>query len=273
LKASATQSDDPRWLGYRLIDGYPQFHYTMSGADVKELVRPAPSGLRLQFEILGVPADEVIYDTDPEAGASFTSDCGKWQRSTLTLSAAEARKFTITLTERPKVEPLAYWSMNDVLWSSPRIDPAPGVVGRAFTPGGFGRKPQALDSGIAPSQLDGGATFMAWVNEKADSPTSAVFALGKSWMIAAPAADGKWHHVAVVFRGARAQGETWVDGEDRGATAQQLGVGDNTFTVGSVGETYLTGLIDEVRIFDRALPAEEIKRIYAREARIGGIAP
>jgi plastocyanin len=278
LRIGDGEEPAPRWLGYRMVEGYPQFHYTVGAAEVWQSVRAAPAGLAVSFEITGAPGP-IRYVPEAKSGAAFTSDTGEWDAGMLTLPAAPQQKFTVTLTERPKVEPLGYWSMNDALWSTKRVDPAKGVVGRALTPGGLGATRTVLDTGISPSQLAEGATFMGWVLEKPASKTAAVFALGSGWLIPAPAADGKWHHIAVTFAGAKTTGELWVDGADQGATALTLagagGVGapgaGETFTIGSAGDRFLAGLIDEVRIFDRPLTADEIKTYYEREARSGGL--
>lgn len=85
--------------GYRLVDGgYPEFHYTMGNADVRELVKPRTGGPGLvrTFEI---QTDQPLrFITDPDGGARFTASAGKWHGAVLTLSPAQARRFNLTMT-------------------------------------------------------------------------------------------------------------------------------------------------------------------------------
>jgi hypothetical protein len=57
--------------------------------------------------------------------------------------------------------------------------------------------------------------------------------------------DGQWHHVTVL---------------------DTIGVSGTTFEVGRVSSTYFDGLIDDVRVYNRALSPQEIQRLY----KIGG---
>jgi len=259
-----------RWLGYQLIDGYPQLHYRISGADVRELIRSTGPGLQLIFNVSASPG-AVRYFADPAAGASFTSSAGHWAEGVLTLSATEAQQFTITLAERPKVEPLRYWSMNDELWSSSKAPPA-GVIGAAFHPGGDDSSPHILDAGVGPAQLSTGGTLMAWVKADPAPGTAPVFSCGTAWVAAAPLEDGHWHHLTWVFPPG-ATGRLYVDGADRGSIALSLPAANANFTIGSVADRFLAGLLDEVRIYDRAVPEAEIAALYRREASAGHLLP
>jgi plastocyanin len=257
-----------RWHGYRLVNGYPEFQYSLDGAEVSELVRPLPAGggLEVSFEIPSAPG-QVFLVFDPEGGATASSSAGKWSGGTLELSHDEARHFTVTLAERPKAEPLGYWSMNDALWSN-EVEPEPGVVGRAFTPGGGERRKQVLDTGIKASDLAGGGTLMAWAkvgggDSKAFAP---IFSAGRTLVVQCPVRDNAWHHVVVTFPPGGAESRLFVDGVDKGASGLTLPTAAASFEIGSAGDKYLSGLIDEVRIYDRVLDAAEIEATYRREA-------
>src|SRR3989338_2162175 len=86
--------------------------------------------------------------------------------------------------------------------------------------------------------------------------------------------DGVWHH-AVGYRNGTTVG-IYVDGIDRGSTTGTIHnvSADNTKALvigivllkGAFTWTPFTGSIDDVRIYNRALSADEIKRLY----RIGG---
>jgi len=259
---------NPRWHGYRLVHGYPQFQYSLDGVEVSELVRPRPggAGLEISFEIPSA-SGPVYLAIDPEGGASVASSAGKWNGALLTLAPNEAGHFTVTLTERERIEPLGYWSMNDALWSN-EVDPEPGVVGRAFTPGGGEQTRHALDSGVRASALAGGGTLMAWarVGGEGAAAYAPIFSAGRSFVVQCPVNDNLWHHIAVTFPPAGAESRLYLDGADRGAAGLRLPTGDPTFEIGSAGGRYLSGLLDEVRIFDRVLDPAEIEAIYRREA-------
>jgi uncharacterized cupredoxin-like copper-binding protein len=259
---------EPRWHGYRLVQGYPQFLYSMDGVEISELVQPLAGGggLKISFEVPSAPG-KVYLVFDPQGGALPGSSTGTWSGGTLTLAPGEAKSFTVTLAERPKLEPLGYWSMNDALWSN-EVEPEPGVVGRAFTPGGGEKKKQVLDTGIKASVLDAGGTLMAWA--KADGPEAGDFAplftAGKSFVVQCPVRDARWHHVVVTFPRTGSGARLFVDGVDKGAAGPQLATSATDIEIGSGGGRYLSGLIDEVRIYDRVLDAAEIGAVYRREA-------
>ncbi len=272
----AAREPAARWHGYDLGKDGPAFRYTVDGCEVRE--RPAPlkggSGIVFSYaiEAKGAP---VHFVTDPESGAKFSSSAGTWNRGVLTLSAEQAANFTLTMTERPGIEPLKYWSMNDLVFQN-RKDPQGGVIGRAFTPGGTDGKPKRLSAGVGTDAFKRAGTLMAWVKgapKKSDAKPGAeseqpIFSAGldpNAFMLAAPESDEKWHHVALAVT----DGATvlYVDGHERSAGADWP-ANDAEIFLGSAGEkTYLRGLLDEVRLFDRRLPEKEIRRIYAREAR------
>jgi len=66
-----------------------------------------------------------------------------------------------------------------------------------------------------------------------------------------------------------AEARLFVDGSDRGASGLRLPAGNASVEIGSAGGRFLPGLLDEVRIYDRVLPPEEIAATYRREAEIG----
>jgi plastocyanin len=264
---------EPSWHGYRLVKGYPEFLYSLDGTEVSELVRPLPGGggLEVSFDIPSA-SGQVYLVFDPDGGAAPSSSAGNWNGGTLALAPDEARHFTVTLTERPKVEPIGYWSMNDALWSN-EVEPPPGVVGRAFTPGGGERKRQILDTGIKTSQLAGGGTLMAWAkvggeDSKAFAP---IFSAGRSFVLQSPVRDNAWHHVVVTLPPGGAESRLFLDGVDHGASGLTLPAVAASLEIGSAGDRYLSGLLDEVRIYDRVLDTAEIEATYRREAIQGNL--
>jgi hypothetical protein len=80
--------------------------------------------------------------------------------------------------------------------------------------------------------------------------------------------DGLWHHV--VFAVDAGGGRLYVDGVQKGSqpwtgaagaasTLQALHLGDYP---GATGGAFLSGVVDEVRIYDRGLSAQEVLQIY-----------
>jgi hypothetical protein len=89
---------EARFLGYRLVDGgYPEFHYRVGDAEVRETVRGRDGGgLVRSFEIR---TDRPLrFRADPEGGARFESSAGRWSGNVLELTPQQARRFTLTMT-------------------------------------------------------------------------------------------------------------------------------------------------------------------------------
>jgi hypothetical protein len=80
--------------------------------------------------------------------------------------------------------------------------------------------------------------------------------------VLASTADRRWHHVAGTYDGTTMR--LWYDGEMVASSTNQTGVIQNNlgvpFTVGGNGPWY--GLIDEVRVYNRALDTNEITRLF-----------
>jgi len=79
--------------------------------------------------------------------------------------------------------------------------------------------------------------------------------------------DNQWHHVAVVFKPGVRTMELYTDG-----VLQRSVISDGDFTAsttpikfGSAGRDYFPGMIDEVKIYDRALSEDEIRVINEPE--------
>ena len=86
--------------GYQLLKRYPEFHYTINGIDVYELIKPKEDGTGLirTFRIPG--NDRVIwFAADPGDGVSYQSSDGKWIDGKLRILPLEAGRFPITMTK------------------------------------------------------------------------------------------------------------------------------------------------------------------------------
>lgn len=88
-----------------------------------------------------------------------------------------------------------------------------------------------------------------------------------------PFALGRWYHLAATFK--RPEIKTYVDGQPVGSAKWDYPVGyHGDLRIGQWGGAVShQGLIDEVRIFDRALGAEEIAADYRKQAPARAGAP
>jgi azurin len=103
--------DDPsnmpavKFKGYSLIAKYPEFHYTINGLDVYELIRAKPDGTGLSrtFKIPNT-TKPVWFTFSPGDGVDYTCSKGQWVNGKLKLSAADAHQFTIIMTKKEGVK-------------------------------------------------------------------------------------------------------------------------------------------------------------------------
>jgi hypothetical protein len=89
------------FMGYKLINRYPEFHYQVNGVDVYELIKPADDGKAL-VRTFRVPKGKntVWFVTHPEDGIVYESSKGKWVENTLKLSPKQAREFIIVMRKK-----------------------------------------------------------------------------------------------------------------------------------------------------------------------------
>jgi len=84
--------------------------------------------------------------------------------------------------------------------------------------------------------------------------------------------DDSWHHIAVVFDGSEQRITFYVDGSEQGsadAGFQELKTNDAPLAIGD----HFPGLIDEVKIYNRCLSADEIEKYYSDASKKLGEAP
>ncbi len=80
---------------------------------------------------------------------------------------------------------------------------------------------------------------------------------------------GVWHHVAVAFSSTSCN--LYIDGTPSGSASGNFSIPDDTSTVASIGNwggdvgIGMNGKIDDFRIFNRALAANEVAQLYASE--------
>jgi azurin len=87
--------------GYQLINRYPEFHYTIDGIEIYELIKPKEDGTGL-IRTFRIPETSrmIWFVFDPEDGVSYQSSAGKWINNKLKLLPGEASRFTITMTKK-----------------------------------------------------------------------------------------------------------------------------------------------------------------------------
>lgn len=88
--------------GYKLQNKYPQFMYTLDGAEVTEVITSAQAeglGIVRTFTFSNIKKD-VYYFTQPADGMTYSSSAGKWKNGVLKLSPKEAKKFSVTMIKK-----------------------------------------------------------------------------------------------------------------------------------------------------------------------------
>lgn len=87
------------YKGYKLMNRYPEFHYSVNGVDVYELILPNADGKGLvrTFRIPEVKST-VWFNTDPFDGVKYESSAGSWEGNRLKLTSKQAKKFSITMS-------------------------------------------------------------------------------------------------------------------------------------------------------------------------------
>jgi azurin len=87
-----------KFKGYRLIRGYPEFHYLINGYEVFELITPVGKGEGLIRQIRIRDADRPVWFIHGSRdGVVYRSDKGHWVENQLRLDPKEAAQFTITM--------------------------------------------------------------------------------------------------------------------------------------------------------------------------------
>jgi azurin len=88
-----------KFLGYATNPDGAEFRYRVDEAEVREQVLPRNGGpgLTLHVRVTGVDGP-VFYHAPADANARWTSSAGAWTNNVLTLTAAQAADFTLTLT-------------------------------------------------------------------------------------------------------------------------------------------------------------------------------
>lgn len=105
LKFSPDRNPVVDFKGYRLIDRYPEFHYTIDGKDVYELITPKADGSGLVRSFKIPEATQPLYFVfDHGDGAEYTTSKGRIIGNQINLTADDAREFVIVMTKKEASE-------------------------------------------------------------------------------------------------------------------------------------------------------------------------
>lgn len=93
------------YKGYRLLNKYPEFHYTLNGIDVYELILPKEDGKGLIRKFRIPDARKTVWFAcgANNESESYEVSSGAWNKGKLKLSPQQAREFSITITSYPLV--------------------------------------------------------------------------------------------------------------------------------------------------------------------------
>lgn len=101
LKFSVDNDPVVDFKGYKLIDRYPEFHYTIDGVDVYELIKPKEDGSGLIRSFKVPEATQPLYFVfDNRDGAEYTTSKGKMKGTQIDLTADDAHEFVIVMTKK-----------------------------------------------------------------------------------------------------------------------------------------------------------------------------
>lgn len=105
LRFSEDENPVVDFKGYRLIDRYPEFHYTIDGKDVYELIKPKEDGSGLIRSFKVPEATHPLYFVfDPNDGAEYTTSKGIINGNQINLTVRDAREFVIVMTKKATVK-------------------------------------------------------------------------------------------------------------------------------------------------------------------------
>lgn len=105
LRFSADKNPVVDFKGYKLVDRYPEFHYTIDGYDVYELIKSKEDGSGLVRSFKVPEATQPLYFVfDNSDGAEYASSKGSINGNQISLTAGDAHAFVIIMTRKETTE-------------------------------------------------------------------------------------------------------------------------------------------------------------------------
>jgi len=113
-RSNIVPEEERSFLGYRLVEGVPEFRYRVEGHLIRHrIVQPEDgTGLIEQYRIKNV-SKPVWVATVPEPGLSFTASKGTWHGNDLKLTPSEAASFSVHIQRSTGKESSASPSSSD----------------------------------------------------------------------------------------------------------------------------------------------------------------
>lgn len=101
LRFSVDKDPVADFKGYKLIDRYPEFHYTIDGIRVYELIKPKEDGNGLIRAFRVPDATQPLYFVfDNSDGVEYTTSKGRINGDQIKLTANDAHEFVIVMTKK-----------------------------------------------------------------------------------------------------------------------------------------------------------------------------
>ena len=98
----------PKYKGYRLIQGYPEFIYKVGDYEVRELIRTSKNNLGIIRKFSVSPKIPITFKLTPDGSSSYSSSAGNISSDgTLKLTAKQAMEFDLTIIEKNPAAPAA----------------------------------------------------------------------------------------------------------------------------------------------------------------------
>lgn len=99
-------SSRPAYKGYRLIEGFPEFRYTLGNHEIRELIKASADKMGIVRSFSIQPAVQATFHLTPTELATLSSSNGEIAKDgSLQLSAADAAAFSLTLIENYPAPP------------------------------------------------------------------------------------------------------------------------------------------------------------------------
>ncbi len=98
----------PKYKGYRLVKGYPEFIYKVGDYEIRELIRTSKDQLGITRKFFVSPRVPITFKLTPDEAADYSTSAGSIAKDgSFKLTAKQAMEFDITITEKTPGAPAA----------------------------------------------------------------------------------------------------------------------------------------------------------------------